>query len=650
MNRRKHGRFGLDVVIRAVERARAHRRPGIATTIVVLVVGAVLLVHARDYLPFFADDGFISLRYAQRWIEGHGLTWNDGERVEGYSNFLWVLGCAVLGWLGLDLVVAARWLGGGSGVLAMAGLIAVYRRGAPGFRDMVPAMMGSLFLALAGPMAVWSVGGLEQPLVAACLSWGLFLVFRRMEDQSDGDRRAWLLAGLPLALLCWARPDGALVAVSVAAGLALSRRSRAWLFGKIPWLLALPVAFVLIQLAFRLSYYGAWIPNSGSAKLAFTPERLAEGWRYVLGSIVPFKALIVIAATCLFPMVMDGAARRRLLVLLTTGLTWLLYIVVVGGDIFPARRHLLIPVLLLCFATAEGFRWLMDRGPRLRYWTTVGAIAGLTLFFTDQVFDPENQRARHERWEWEGKSVGLFLGRHFAPSGARLATDSAGALPYFSRLETIDMLGINDRTLATNRPKDFGRGALGHELGNGDYVLSREPDLVLFGLPRGERHALYRSGREMQGNPLFASDYALIRFEADGPPTIATQVWVRRESRRLGFQKEPSRIVVPGFSMAVGHAIAKEDEEGRLGAITANFAPAATRSGAFTPGRWRGSPAYSGLPLDMSVQWAGSEPKVGESPFEFDVPDPAPASIDIAVRPRGAGLSHVREIVLTRVD
>ena len=43
------------------------------------------------YYPFFSDDAFISLRYAERLVEGHGLTWSDGDRVEGYSDLLWVL-------------------------------------------------------------------------------------------------------------------------------------------------------------------------------------------------------------------------------------------------------------------------------------------------------------------------------------------------------------------------------------------------------------------------------------------------------------------------------------------------------------------------------------------------------------------------------
>jgi hypothetical protein len=55
---------------------------GAAATIAV----AVLVVHAARLLPFLADDALISLRYAARLLDGHGLTWTDGETVEGYST------------------------------------------------------------------------------------------------------------------------------------------------------------------------------------------------------------------------------------------------------------------------------------------------------------------------------------------------------------------------------------------------------------------------------------------------------------------------------------------------------------------------------------------------------------------------------------
>ncbi|MBI1950880.1 MAG: hypothetical protein HYS34_05890 [Acidobacteria bacterium] len=76
--------------------------------LVALLAIAVLAVQARRFLPFIVDDAFISLRYAERLVEGKGLTWTDGERVEGCTNLLWVLCAAALRALGVDLVLAVR--------------------------------------------------------------------------------------------------------------------------------------------------------------------------------------------------------------------------------------------------------------------------------------------------------------------------------------------------------------------------------------------------------------------------------------------------------------------------------------------------------------------------------------------------------------
>ncbi|MGB5680770.1 MAG: hypothetical protein WBM47_02890, partial [Polyangiales bacterium] len=74
-----------------------------------LTSGVALLVVGSAWVGnFIEDDTLISLRYAERLLEGKGLTWNDGERVEGYSNLAWVLGSAALGALGVDLILAVR--------------------------------------------------------------------------------------------------------------------------------------------------------------------------------------------------------------------------------------------------------------------------------------------------------------------------------------------------------------------------------------------------------------------------------------------------------------------------------------------------------------------------------------------------------------
>ena len=59
---------------------------------------------------------------------------NPGERVEGYTNLLWVLGCALVGALGVDLVLAARirgFLGMAAAVLAVMRAAAASPAGEP---------------------------------------------------------------------------------------------------------------------------------------------------------------------------------------------------------------------------------------------------------------------------------------------------------------------------------------------------------------------------------------------------------------------------------------------------------------------------------------------------------------------------------------
>src|SRR5690606_33595760 len=57
------------------------RRPELALYLIAaLAAWAVRMVQ---------DDAFISFRYSQNLANGHGLVFNPGEKVEGYTNFLW---------------------------------------------------------------------------------------------------------------------------------------------------------------------------------------------------------------------------------------------------------------------------------------------------------------------------------------------------------------------------------------------------------------------------------------------------------------------------------------------------------------------------------------------------------------------------------
>ena len=55
---------------------------------------------------------------------------------------------------------------------------------------------------------------------------------------------------------------------------------------------------------------------------------------------------------------------------------------------------------------------------------------------------------------------------------------AAGAIPYFSRLPTIDMLGLNDIHIAHEGERASSSGA-GHDRFDAQYVLSKQPTFVV---------------------------------------------------------------------------------------------------------------------------------------------------------------------------
>lgn len=617
-----------------------------ATVRTVAAVGLGLFaVHGLSYLPFLTDDALISLRYARRLLEGRGLTWTDGAPVEGYSNLLWVLASAALGALGLDLVLAVRLLGFAGGAAVIAAVLRAHRSDGGGAG--LGAWAGVLGVALAGPLAAWAVGGLEQPLLAALLAWALVLA----RPAEAGARSRPFAAGVLLALACWTRPDGPLFAVGAAAGLILAGDARGRRWGTLAALLLPSAAAVLAQLVFRLAYYGDWVPNPAHAKLAFSPERALAGLGYVAwgllflgGLVLPALVLGVAAAR------RDALARRRIVFFAVPCALWLGYVVAIGGDIFPARRHLVPAIVGLALVAAEGARAL-SAADGLRPARARAVLVLLALLLAlGQTVDPENRRARAERWEWDGRVVGRLLAAAFGERQPLLAVDPAGCLPYFSGLPAIDMLGLNDRHIAQHPPADLGTGLPGHELGDGRYVLDCEPDLILFTKPTGSRQPTFKSAREIAADPRFAERYRLAVLYGADPRPSTTRIWIRAEGGRLGITRDVDVVRVPGYFLTEGRGVAELDVAGVLGATVTTERQALIGNLWLPDGAWR-------LELEGEVEGARvGALRVGE-PVQLGAEGEGEARVlhlaeggpvSISVRTDSARL-HVHALVLRRL-
>jgi hypothetical protein len=443
-----------------------------------------VLLYAWYYYPFVADDSFISFRYADRLLEGKGLTWTDGPPVEGYSNLLWVLLMALLKYITHAELWIISWATNFScSIITLWLLLRIIGR-ATDYNTFALVVSGGLF-AVSASVAIWINGGMESALIMVLLVAAIFFIMR------DIPRRNGWAPGIFLGLLSLTRPDGLLFTWSISLGLVLFcffsstaplsfRKLQDVIVKNFKLLLLLnliPLLFYGGQLLFRLSYYGEWVPNTALVKVSFTLKRIGEGFHYVASMLKVYSPFLALAVY--FALKATPKYRAWLIFLATIVLISSLYLTVVGGDTFPGFRHCLPLVPLLCGLGGLVFMLLMEK---LRVHTlgfSVMAAATLLVVFILQLSAYSNRRAILERWEWDSRNIGETMQEGFESWQPSIAVSAAGAEPYFSRLPTLDLLGLNDYYLPRHRPKNFGQGVLGHELGDADYYLRQLPDIFL---------------------------------------------------------------------------------------------------------------------------------------------------------------------------
>ena len=224
-------------------------------------LGAVVLTAAgvmlAAFAAFVADDAFIVGRYSRNAAEGLGLVYNEGERVSALTSPLHALFMTVLAQVSDDPVALYRSLAPAITALGLGGALFIARTG-------LPASVLVLAFALGSPFTVlWSVGGLETPVLFALIALYAAILVRIWTEDAATDRQVFALAilcGLAFltrfdSLLVTLPPMLALAAVSL-------RRPAVWLGA----VLALGIAGA--WLAFAWGYYGDILPTSAYVKLS----------------------------------------------------------------------------------------------------------------------------------------------------------------------------------------------------------------------------------------------------------------------------------------------------------------------------------------------------------------------------------------------
>jgi len=465
--------------------ARVAKEP--LTYLVIAIL--VLLVHQAFYLRELGydavDDAYISFRYAQNFAQGHGLVFNIGERVEGYTNFLWTVLLALFILVGVEPRPVAMALGG---LFALGTMVLLYGK----FTRKASIFTLSLFLlAVDGSFALWSIAGMETAIFTFLLLSGIFAYLREGEDE-----RWALFSGLLFALAALSRPEGVLVFAVTLLHRALHRLiverrllagpdllrifSFLWLYG--PYFL------------WRYSYYGYLLPNTFYAKVATegVSAQIARGFAHLRTFFGVHLGWLLIPLA-LVPLLKRKASFAWSYLVLVVSV-YLSYIVYVGGDWSVGRFFVpILPLLYLLVAmgVVEAYLslqiWFRERGQE-RWASYLKGLGGLLILGgVLALFALSSLGGEHELFirRFQAKeatqarvTLGRWLREHLPPD-TFIAVDAAGQIPYYSGLRTLDMFGVNDEHTAHMKVETMGQGIPGHEKFDFDYIMGRRPDLII---------------------------------------------------------------------------------------------------------------------------------------------------------------------------
>ncbi|MBI1292259.1 hypothetical protein GC173_13635 [bacterium] len=459
------------------------------------LVAAIFVLSVATFLQQ-GEDSFISFRYVQQAAAGHGLVFNVGERVEGYSNLLWVLLLVPFAWLGMPLGPCSQLIATASfATLAVVAYLTARRllhgmQSAPGW----------LAWWLAGAVALDPLlhyhddRGLETVTYSAAISAALLVL---------GSGGLPWLAGLLAGAAVLLRPEGILFAMALVPAVAAlrdpfarRREETRRIAIHLAIYMAIPLGLFAAQMLFRVLYYGEWVPNTVLAKrhsgvdghwqlISYALTRAGVPLLSILGFALALRSprfralgiggLCLYAAAALFQLRAGGLLNEGFRYLapifpLSAIGCWLLITQLVELARGAAARLtrlaaalvLILQPVLLFAAPPPGGRWLLQgngNAPRSRL---------LSRLVEAQTWNlPDRLRWYLADPVFINADAGRFMAAQSQP-GTLMAADQMGQFGYFVGMDrpVIDLLGLMDREVARHGLRM-------------DYLLGRKPTMVV---------------------------------------------------------------------------------------------------------------------------------------------------------------------------
>jgi hypothetical protein len=422
------------------------------------IAASSFVIDGQRYYVLF-DDAMISMRYAYNLAHGNGLVWNVGERVEGFTNPLWVVYMALFHLLPIPLAKMSLAIQISGALLLTVNLYFV-RRIVEHFTDDLLTMLAAVaFAAFYAPLNSWGLLGMEVSLLALILTAAIWLTLRCGSERFSIGTYI-LLAASTLIRFDMAVPYLVIFAVLFVVQKGHRRRHLLWGLG-------LLVLFLGAQTLARYLYYGQLLPNTYYLKV--------EGWPFSLRILRGLYALwwfIYFTNWVLFLLPLAIYFFRRdwkvtMIILVIIG--QLAYSVYVGGDAWEehggANRYIAIAMPLFFASFAVAVQKLLETAAAVfgsRKEAVIGSHLAWIILFVLALLNFNlllGDWKSIERWDLVRRpdyvagndhnlQIALALQNTTKP-GASIAVVGAGTIPYLlPNRNAIDILGKADPVIA----------------------------------------------------------------------------------------------------------------------------------------------------------------------------------------------------------
>jgi hypothetical protein len=255
------------------------------------LVFALMLIsvgHQLAFVYWYIEDAAISFTYARHFAQGEGfVTYPGGERVEGFSDPLWVYLMVVWEYLGVSGFTSSKIMGAVFGALCLP---VAYLLSQEALRQHKGSqwwsgdpdhygLIAPAYLASSAQFAIWNASGLENSLFCFLLAMGMW------RTQVETRTNQFPTAALYFFGLAITRPEGILyAALGGFWAMVLSLWTHRSILLTVKWLALFFLPFTAYQ-ALRYSYFAWPFPNTYYAKLGdkdFLPFAWnARGWKYL---------------------------------------------------------------------------------------------------------------------------------------------------------------------------------------------------------------------------------------------------------------------------------------------------------------------------------------------------------------------------------